>query len=326
MTQPEQRRVSASRDRKSSGHVQKKGRIGVYMTPMTTLKKGLYTPDEDNVLREYYAHKGITWCGNQLNRATHSVARRAKRLRLRMTRECRWQVKSDSYRKPDDWYAVNPGQFRVVESPDVAYLLGFLWADGYVKIAERRGGGNYVLALVFSECDYQALKRVFDRVGRWAVYPMKMTSRHRTPTVNIRTGNKPLVELLVDLDYHIKSKVAPIKILSHIPEHLHHYWWRGYFDGDGSFTSVKRSYSFSFTGAYEYDWTAHLALLDGLGVRCSLRHYRRKSGSYSGVYCQNIEGTSRFAEYIYQGYETDLIGLPRKWTKWQIIKSARLIS
>lgn len=290
------------------------------MHPMTTLKQGTYSRDEDRLLEIDYPHKGPLWCAIQLNRAPLSIRNRVQRLGIKMTDEGKWAIKSESYKRPNEWYKVNPSQFFDVKKPEAAYMLGFLWADGYVKIPKRSGGGNYILALNISKADFDNLGRAFNPLGEWGTYRVNKTKRHRVETICIRTGNKPLVEFLVENDYSIKSTASPTKILSRIPSHLKHYFWRGYFDGDGTFTCKKRNYVLGFSGAYDTDWSEHSKMLKSIGVDHHLSQEKRSSGTSSSIHAYNVSNVVRFGDYIYDGYVADGIGLKRKWDRYSIAK------
>lgn len=292
---------------------------------MTILKRGPYSVEEDALIKIHYPTKGAIWCADYIGRSSNSVSNRVHCLGVRMTPEAKRQAKIDARKKPNNWYKVNPDQFFSIQKPAAAYFLGFLWADGYVKIPKRAGGGNYILALNISKLDFEALGNVFDSLGKWGVYKVNKTKRHRIETVCVRTGNKPLVEFLVHNDYSIKSIAAPVKILSRIPEHLKHYFWRGYFDGDGTLTCKKRNYVFAFSGDYRTDWTEHMSLLSSLDIKCNLSKSIRSTGSYSAIHAYNVSNVVRFGGYIYEGYLQDQMGLKRKWEKYNVAKQVSLI-
>jgi len=60
-----------------------------------------------------------------------------------------------------------------------------------------------------------------------------MKDNHHLKIVDL--GFKNPLELLVDNDYKLKSYNSADKILSKIPNSLHHYFFRGLIDGDGCF-------------------------------------------------------------------------------------------
>ncbi len=254
------------------------------------------------------ADKGISFCcsGLKCSRTTiwriaynHNIEIRDDSNELDIGRAFRGQRRIDS------------DQFINIAKPEIAYFLGYLWADGYVSINARK---VFVLIFNIASEDAKEISTIMDSPGEWRIY--KGVNKQGTEITNYQTSNPTLIKWLIVHGYDRKSYVSPSKILSVIPKHLQHYWWRGYLDGDGHFRIGGGLYHFSFTGDYVSDWSGHTSLLDELGIRYKVSHRLQKEGRKSDVVCSNIEGTYAFGSYIYRGYDKDGIGLLRKYNKW----------
>lgn len=261
-------------------------------------------------------HLGIPYCAKILNRSEGSLHGLRHKLKLTLTHEQRSAVMTKAQERPDDWYGVNPAVFRDIRMPEVAYFLGYMWADGCV-IVEK--GEKYIIQLACLNRDYIKIAKDLAKIGEWKVYYHRLESNNKL-VAQVRDHNKPLALWFVEQDYDNKSFVPPTKILAYLPEHLKHYFWRGFMDGDGCWKMSKRSRNFSFFAPYDYPWEEHSAQLDRLGIRWSLKKQEKtpdRFGRVSFLICSDLDGMNRWGEYLYQGYETDKIGLPRKYLKWK---------
>lgn len=274
----------------------------------------LYTKQEDDLLC-LNRHLGITECARLLKRPYTSVSKRIYKLGLpNLTKEQRSTVcvKAFERQRPNDSRKINPEQFYKIETPEVAYFLGYIWADGYCK---RQKSGAHILSMLIVDEDYLQVKGTFDKIGEWGITKFWPKPRGKY-AAHIYAGNKPLVSYLISKDYHIKSAASPDKILETIPDNLKHYFWRGYFDGDGSFRIRKGVYQAYFCGSFAQDWDAHCRLLDRLGIKYKINKKPVKKAGSSVICVSSLEGVYRLGEYLYQGRDIDNIGLPRKYNQW----------
>ena len=284
-----------------------------------------YTEQECAFIREFFPLRGSRYCAKQLHRPWQSVTSTARKIGVCLTREGRTRVLEDAFAKPPEWYKVSLSQFETVTKPEVAYFLGYFWADGHVCVRHTDNDPSYVFSFLILNYDYLTIKEVLDTMGGWGIYTRAQISNGKLVT-KVYTGNKPLVLWLLKYDYGSKSFGAPTKILDHIPSYLRHYFWRGYMDGDGSFrTSAVRgaAYHFIFASTFDYDWTAHSKILDELVIPYKITRTEKRKNSFgrnSVMVCSNLEGTYRWGKYIYEGYEWDGIGLKRKWDKWIVVR------
>lgn len=254
----------------------------------------MWTIEEENFLKEFYLDTSAEYCAWALDRRIHSITHKVERLKLKKPRAL-----------------IDVLKFLDIQCPKVSYILGLLWADGHVS------KDKVVIGL--SKDDMENVEKEFESVGKWAIHI-------RTPKIKtwktikiLGSGKMSLVNFFLENDYNIKSFASPTKILNKIPENLRHYFWRGYFDGDGCI-SVFKKWNFGtlvFTGAYTQDWTDLEKLLKSLNIKYKTKKSISKLGhKQSRVLITNKKGINIFCNYIYRNRENDNIGFDRKYNKF----------
>lgn len=205
-------------------------------------------------------------------------------------------------------FKVNPLPFRSIHDPIHAYILGLLWADGYVK-------PPYQVSLTTTYPDADFFIPLFLKTGEWKHYSRQIKENWKK-MCEIKTSNKELVTFLLANDYGSKSIVSAEKIVSQIPEHLQHYWLRGFFDGDGHiYTDNKGTHRMGFSGPYNQNWKHLQRYCDQFGVVGRIHKQHRKTGKSSVFMIYGKHQVIQFCDFMYKGYTQDKIGLNRKYEK-----------
>lgn len=294
--------------------------------------KRLYTLEEDNFLKENYVKMGRKWCAEKLNRTPGSVKCRSIRQLEIKSNEEEILKKQSTWRKKI--HKVYENKFINLDNSLGVYLLGLLWADGYLRVKE--GVGNYMrkyrIYLGQSGNDGLYLESLLSETGKWnkqIVYPkdMEINGKFYKSKVfyNFNSSNYYLGEFLYQNDYHIKSKMSADKILSKIPDHLKHYWWRGYFDGDGCFYIAKNLLQKSkccikITSTLDQDWNFSNALpsiIPNLSINISRTNRIYKKCSELAIHGRI--NCLLFGNYIFTNRLLDNLGLLRKFNKFLIL-------
>jgi len=219
-----------------------------------------FTPQELEIIKINYPLYGQGYCAKILNRTdSDRIGNRARYMGLRSYEK----MKHESLLK------IPLNQFKDIVSTEVAWFLGFLWADGTVC----RSGYNHIVQLEILSSDAQDIMPIMNAIGQWNIYTrMRPTSINEL--TNFKVNSKELYNFLNSFDYPDKSHIEPTKILEHIPTNLHNCFWRGFFDGDGHCSistprlpSHKKRYkSISFTGPYEYAFSSLKNMLIDIGI------------------------------------------------------------
>lgn len=209
-------------------------------------------------------------------------------------------------------WQTNRDYFAAIDTPEKAYILGFLIADGHVN---RTG---YKVEVSVKEADSPLLQAIADEIGCDA--PLRpMTNRYDGSTMmRLTFCGKKLVGDLNELGvFHDKSKTA---VWPAVPPELEGHLARGLWDGDGH---IAR-YQFSIIGTP--------ALLDGL-VAAAERHtgclLRRRLGGRDRAYHYAC-GTRRDTAVLHWMYSGAGIALERKRERftsyWSQIPSAESLN
>jgi len=171
-----------------------------------------------------------------------------------------------------------------VWSSDMAYILGFWWADGWI---DKNGSGHkfcisqaknnsYILNRILKkmDSDYPVIER------KWGVCYFAIQSR-------------PIVENIESLGGK-ENKSLDVKF-PNVPSQYLHDFVRGYFDGDGCICESKdrrregkTNFSISFTSGSK-------ELLDGL-----LKELRKNICGFNGYICRKKEKTKTANSVIWK--------------------------
>lgn len=280
------------------------------------MKQLKYTKQEIDFIKRNYPKYGSKYCSKQLHRSTFCIAQKATRLGIVLTKQQIRNIQIKARERENSYYRFNPDVFIHIKKPEAAYILGFLWADGALVYAEKRGA--YSISLEICKKDFLDIEKTAFSLGEWRKYERKRGSYKRVTCIKIHV--KPLAKYLFNNDFLIKSTGCPRKILSKIPKELRHYWWRGYFDGDGCLFVGEKSSQLAIAGSYKQNWTNVVSLFNRLKIKSyRINRYRNKKSQSSDVRIQNRKDILVFLKYIYQHRRTDNIGLSRKYGKYKIL-------
>lgn len=238
----------------------------------------------------------------------------------------------DAPRQRPGRYNVAPDQFVNVTTPEVDYILGLLWADGH--IAGKDGKSQLVLLTQATE-DMLDVSKTLSKTGYWK-YNEKPVEENEQPSTIANICNYPVAEHLVAHGYETKSIGSADSILSTIPDHLKHYWFRGLFDGDGClwFGPQKGTNAtdkmWSIASDYKQNWRYLQSLAERLNIDYKICRYISRVEKETGKRNRNSTFLVRrhqdihiVMNYLYQGREHDGIGLDRKWHSWLEFKNIR---
>lgn len=280
-----------------------------------------FTESEREFIKNNHVEHCVEYCAKKINAPLGSTYNKICDWGLQLNREER-RIRFTNAHEKENWeYKVNADKFINITMPEVAYFLGYFWADGHIKIwANKNGTIVYTFCMAIQQEDYLAIKETIEKIGDFNIYLDERKKKNSTwkDCISIYTSNKVLVKYLVDNDFQIKSQTTPTKILNKIPEHLKHYFFRGWFDGDGCLYDNKNKLSgiVSISGTYDQDWSELLNLLSFIGIKGRVAKRITKEGKRSDVIFGKQKYVMNFGRYIYKNREIDKIGLNRKYNKW----------
>ena len=122
----------------------------------------------------------------------------------------------------------NDSFFDVMDSEIKAYLLGFLYADGYIAKDGRIG-------VLLNEKDEEIIKLIQEFIApNSEIVHVNYQNFKRDSQVKIRFKSKQIYKRLLDYGFTTDKTHSECNILCKIPSHLKRHFVRGYCYGDGS--------------------------------------------------------------------------------------------
>lgn len=205
-----------------------------------------------------------------------------------------------------------PGFFAQIDSPEKAYILGFLIADGHVYKS------GYRVELGVKEADSAVLTAIIEAMGIDVPLRVALNSYDKSRFIRVTLGAKQMTADLAR--YGLRNDKSKTATWPTVDPALEGHLMRGIWDGDGSI----QKYMFELIGTS--------ALLDGAVAAaechtgCVLR--RRMSGKdnrYHYAY-----GTRRDTAILHWMYKDATIALERKQEKfrtyWPEVPSAESLN
>lgn len=143
----------------------------------------------------------------------------------------------------------NEDFFHIVDTPEKAYYIGLLFADGSIVLDSKGRAPDIRLELM--ESDISVLQNLKEslKINSALRYNKRANRQNGTLTLSIRS--KQMAEDLQQ--YGIipnKTKNQKELVLNKIPVDLYSHFLRGLIDGDGSIYQDKRGWHISFTSHY----------------------------------------------------------------------------
>ncbi len=209
-----------------------------------------------------------------------------------------------------------------VASEKIAYLLGFMWADGSLKPIYFKGKiSSFGFYMGGAANDFKNLIPLMNELGEFGIRNviLKQTDCKRQPQIHFYSYDQVFCKFLYHFEYNVKSTVSPSKIISHLDKNLHSAFWHGFFDGDGSLSVDRKNYCshLSFCGAGNQSWESLTEMLDELNVKWRLlnEEYTTKTGKVHT--CSKIDLSLRSDIKIVMDYilKDSTVGLQRKRDK-----------
>ncbi len=268
------------------------------------LKHGSFTLKEIEWFKTNYPHVGIRVAMKKLKRNKSSIRGLAVKLGIKVSQSTFARLATEGNDKRfvpktnlDDW--IN------VKKPEIAYILGLLWADGYISNKQR-----FHIRIALVKKDLDEILWIFDKIGKWTKCERQPKVGKLQLILGMSCGTE-LINYLVSKDYKDKSYKAPHKILKTIPKHLKHYFFRGYLDGDGCIG--LNSYIIGFSSGYNQNWKF---LPKTFNIRRWINNKGHK-GSEARL-CRKHQ-TLNYCKRLYHNAEKDKLYLPRKYERYLIL-------
>lgn len=216
-----------------------------------------YTEKEIEFLKENYPKYGGSYCRPFLkDRSIDAINAMAIRLKL----SAKNKVVHPILQK------ISISNFLNIKNKEVAYFLGYFWADGNIINYKSNNITHWRISLEIQSEDATNIYKILEFLGKWSIQKRKRNISWKETTTFV-TNNKELYIFLKENDFDLKSNVEPTKILNLIPDELKNYFWKGFLDGDGSAGLIVNKNPFiEFSATYKYMWKEVSNLCNKLGI------------------------------------------------------------
>ena len=235
---------------------------------------------------------------------------------LSILKEANIQIRDTSYTSKK--YNCNDSYFDVIDTPEKAYWIGFLYADGYLT---KRTGSNSV-GITISNEDIQHLykfKSAVQFTGDINTYTsFKGFQQEGVPYSRISIISQHMCDSLERNGmYYNKSGIIKFPTDEQVPTRFHSHFIRGYFDGNGCLThgSVHEhkvtQYKVSICSTHE--------MLRGIEKCFELKQlhalYKRHKNDVNN-YSLDIGGNKQVVNILNYLYANATVYLDRKYEKY----------
>lgn len=209
-------------------------------------------------------------------------------------------------------YIVDENYFSIIDSEEKAYWLGFLYADGYVRLKNNRSGQLKFKLSVKDRNHIDLFNSCVNSNYKIKDYTSSVKYKggfSKSNVSELSIYNTKIVKDLIRLGC-VNKKTFSIR-MPDIEKSLHRHFIRGYFDGDGNiYKNKNRSNSFQVSIASNFEFNSDIKDILGYG-----RIY--KNGNIHLLIFSKLSEVLDFYNYI---YDNSTIYLLRKKQIFEKIK------
>lgn len=207
-------------------------------------------------------------------------------------------------------------------SPEMAYILGFFAADGYMTV-NKFGGQYWCISIIDGEL-LENIKKTVESEHKISIRKGKNNDKNQ---YRIQVGNREMCEDLRRLGFH-ENKIRNLSV-SNVPDKFFADFVRGYFDGDGHVWTgwvhkerKTRTYVVQtvFTSCSEKFLNLLKIKLEDFDIENG-RTRKEKRGYFRLVY--SVKSSLKLYNFMYNSLGTSKLFLNRKKTVFDKYKNMR---
>lgn len=209
-------------------------------------------------------------------------------------------------------YKINENYFDKIDSPNKAYILGFLFADGHNEIKKA------TVSISLQEEDKEILELMRQEIGsekplEYLDYSNKNDfGYHYKNQYRLMFFNKHICDTLNDIG--MLSNKSLSLTFPDIHASLYQHFIRGYFDGDGSVCFSKNGNCIvTITSTESFCNSVKEILFEQLGIYTGIYNASNNNGITKVASISGKNQVQKFGEYIYK--DADMF-LSRKYNKF----------
>ena len=223
--------------------------------------------------------------------------------------KCRWNKGYNDMSKKK--YNVNENYFDKIDTEEKSYWLGFLYADGYVRMKDGRSGELKLKLKKSDKGHIELFRKCIGSTHKIIDGISKVVVSGRTYESECSSLSIYNTKIVKDLTKHGCMNKKTFKItFPNLREDLVRHFIRGYFDGDGSIYDNEKRASFSFvSGSIKF-----LQELENIMIKDNIVNKIKQQGI--SISWSKKKTILNFYHYI---YDNSTIYLKRKKEKFDYI-------
>jgi hypothetical protein len=220
-------------------------------------------------------------------------------------------------------YSLNEDYFEKIDTEEKAYFLGLLYADGC-------NNEKTLVRISLQEEDREILEKLNESIGSNRPIYRAIKGGNRKPQCSLYFFSKKLSDDLRKLGcIKHKSLKKKFPLEQDIPSNLLRHFLRGYYDGNGSFTTYKSNFNFSIHSTYQFCLSLQQIIKYVLGLNSSV--FKTPHNDINGTL--SIGGRLNVTKIMDWMYDDTNLYLQRKHDKFKnhsdkvsTVMEAKLIS
>jgi hypothetical protein len=262
---------------------------------MVKSSSNLWTEEQTQLLKELYTSRSNSELSSVFNKSAIAVRKKGNKLGLFKDKESLRRINSECKCK----YTVDESYFERIDSPDKAYILGFLLGDGNIDKDFFR------LTVHIHERDREVLEYIKEQLKSNS--PIAQNSQNRKEMIVLRMSSYKLIKDLAL--WGMVPKKAHILKIPEIREDLYSHLIRGLFDADGSVSQGFNKVRCNIRGNGDALWAVSEVVTRQAGV-CQVVH------KYDGSSIYELQGRTKVSKFAQWLYKDAPFFLSRKYDKF----------
>lgn len=220
------------------------------------------------------------------------------------------------YRSKIRKYWINEEYFQNIDTPDKAYILGLLYADGN---ANKRFSQ---ITLKLQEKDKHILEEINQLLehAKPLIFDKKCKNTHQNKYI-LKITNKVMYKDLIKYGV-IPNKTFKLTFPTWLKDELISHFVRGYFDGDGCLYLNKKTkaVAWEIMGTSQFCLILSEFLCQKMNVKSNISHDRRCRSGIDRLRVRNYPGIKKICTWM---YNNSTLHLERKYNKFLQIKEIK---
>jgi len=203
-------------------------------------------------------------------------------------------------------YQRNSHYFDVIDTPNKAYILGLLYADGCNHYDSVR---PHIITLSLQESDKAILDKIKNELeyeGPLRFIPLNNKNNNHKNQYALVINDPYMSDVLKELGL-IKAKSLKLKFPEFLPEELIRHFCRGYFDGDGNIYYYQKYNKCSTQTVGTLDMCEHLSkILNSMDCKNNIKHPKQCGDNTFIIQTSGNKSSYQFLSWMYEDAEMKL--------------------